>query len=98
MCMLSHFSHVQHFVAPCTETHQVPLPVGFSRREYWSRLPCPPAGALPDPGFETMSLTSPAFAGGFFTISATWEARMWEYQGYNPGKKLGILELCILFL
>ena len=37
-------------------------------------LPCPPPGALPDPGIEPTSLTSPALAGGFFTTSATWEA------------------------
>ena len=34
---------------------------------------------------------------GSLPLALTWEAHMWEYQGYNPGKKLGILELCILF-
>ena len=53
---------------------QAPLSVGFSRQEYWSRLPCPPPEDLPDPGSQPASLTSPALAGGFFTISATWEA------------------------
>ena len=57
-----------------TVARQAPLPVGFSRQEYWSRLPCPPPEDLPDPGGEPVSLTSPALAGGFFTISATWEA------------------------
>ena len=47
--------------------------MGFSRQECWSRLPCPPAGDLPDPGIETASLTSPALAGRFFTTSATWD-------------------------
>ena len=37
-------------------------------------LPYPPPGDFSDPGFEPMSLTSPALAGGFFTTSATWEA------------------------
>ena len=37
-------------------------------------MPCPPPGNLPDPGIEPMSLTSPAYVGGFFTISATWGA------------------------
>ena len=32
-----------------TVAHQVPLPVGFSRQEYWSGLPCPSPGDLPDP-------------------------------------------------
>ena len=47
---------------------QAPLSMGSSRREYWSGLPCPPPGDLPDPGIETTSL---ALAGRFFTISAT---------------------------
>ena len=49
--------------------------MGFSRQEYWSGLPYPPPGDLPDPGIDSVSLTSPALAGGFFTISAIWEAR-----------------------
>ena len=48
--------------------------MGFSRQEYWSGLPCPPPRDLPDPGIEPGSLPSPALAGGFFTINATWEA------------------------
>ena len=46
---------------------QVPLPTVFSRQEYWSGLPCPAPGNLPDPGIKPVSLTSPALAGGFFT-------------------------------
>ena len=48
--------------------------MGFSRQEYWIELPCPPPGALSDPGIESASLTSPALAGGFFTTSVTWKA------------------------
>ena len=51
----------------------------FSRQEYWSGLPCPPPGDLPDPGIEPWSLASPALAGGFFTPSATWEAPVVQY-------------------
>ena len=43
----------------------------FSRQEYWSELPYPTPGDIPDPGIEPMSLTSAALAGGFFTTSAT---------------------------
>ena len=43
---------------------QAPLSIGFSRQEYWSGLPFPSPGDLPDPGFEPMS---PALLGGFFT-------------------------------
>ena len=48
--------------------------MGFSGQEYWSELPCPPPGDLPDPGTELTSLRSPALAGGFFTSSATCTA------------------------
>ena len=34
-----------------------PLPMGFSRQEYWSGLPCPPPGGLPNRGIELRSLT-----------------------------------------
>ena len=60
---------------PGTVAHQTPLSVGFSRQEYWSGLPCPPPGDLPDPGIKPTSLMSPALAGVFFTASATWEAK-----------------------
>ena len=43
---------------------QAPLPMGFSRQEYWCGLPCPPPEDLPDPGVKLTPLTSPAFAGG----------------------------------
>ena len=67
--MLSLFSRVRFFVTPWTAAHQAPLPMGFSRQEYWSGLPCPPPGDLPDPGIEPTSLTSlgsPAPVGSFF--------------------------------
>ena len=47
----------------------------------WSGLPCPPPEDLPNPGMEPMSLTSPALAGGFFTISTTWEAPINSQMG-----------------
>ena len=48
--------------------------MGLSRQEYWSGLPCPPPGDLPDPGIEPESFMSPALVGRFFTVRATWEA------------------------
>ena len=39
---------------------QAPLSMGFSRQEYYSRLPFPPPGDLPDPGIEPASPVSPA--------------------------------------
>ena len=72
-CMLSHCSHVRLCVTLWTAARQAALSMGFSRQGYWSALPCPPLGDLLDPGIEPVSLTSPALAGGFFNISATWE-------------------------
>ena len=39
-------------MTPWTVALQAPLFVGFSRQDYWSGLPCPPLGDLPDPGVE----------------------------------------------
>ena len=46
---------------------QAPLSVGFFSQEYWSGLPFPPPGDLPDPGIKCVSPASPALAGGFLT-------------------------------
>ena len=43
------------FVAPLTIVHQAPLSMGFSRQEYWSGLPFPPPGDLPDTGIKPRS-------------------------------------------
>ena len=61
-CVLSHFSCVWLFMTLWIVGHQAPLSMGFSRQEYWSRLPCPPPGDLPDPGIGVASLISPALA------------------------------------
>ena len=37
---------------------QAPLSMGFPRQEYWSGLPCPSPGDLPNPGIKSTSLTS----------------------------------------
>ena len=50
------------------------LTLWFSRQEYWSGLPCPPPRDRPNSGIDPGSLTSPAFAGRFFTTSITCEA------------------------
>ena len=63
--------------------------MGFPRQEYWSGLPCPTPGDLPNPGTDPLSLMSPALADRFFTTSATWEAHdkhisvhKWIHCGY----------------
>ena len=40
---------------PWTVAHQASLSMGFSTQEYWSGLPCPPPGDLPNPGIEPVS-------------------------------------------
>ena len=52
----------------------------FSRQEYWSGLPCPSPGYLPNPGIEPSSFMSSALAGKFFTSSATWEAHLFIFD------------------
>ena len=44
--------------------------MGLSRYEYWSGLPCPPPGDLPNPEIKPVSLTSPALTDGFLTTNA----------------------------
>ena len=54
--MLSRLSRVQFFATLWTVACQAPLSVGFYKEEYWSGLPRPSPGDLPDPGVEPMSL------------------------------------------
>ena len=66
-CMLN---HVQLFVIAQTVACQAPQSTGFSRQEYWSGLPFPPPGYLPNPGVKPVSPVSPALAGRFFTTES----------------------------
>ena len=55
-CMHAYLlSCVQLFATPWTIAHQALLSMGFSRQEYWSGLPCPPPGDLPNVGIEPRS-------------------------------------------
>ena len=62
--------------------------MGSSRQEYWGRLQPLPLGNLPDSGIKPASLVSPALAGGFFTISTTWEAPKFFADMPNYPKQL----------
>ena len=59
-------SHVWLFVTPWTIAHQIPLSMGFPRQEYWSGLPFPSPGDLPDPGVK---LASPALQADSLPLS-----------------------------
>ena len=57
--VLSRFSQVWRFVTLWAIAFQAPLSMGFSRQEYWSGLPCPPLGDLPNPGIKPSSPGAP---------------------------------------
>ena len=63
------FSHVQLFATPWTVAHQTPLSMEFFRQEYWSCLPFPTPGHLPNPEMEPASLVPPTLTGRFCTLS-----------------------------
>ena len=79
-CVLS---HVQLFAIPWTVVHQAPLSMGSSRQEYWSGLPFPPPGDLPNPGINPVSLASSELAGGFFITKLSGKPRK-RTPLYNP--------------
>ena len=83
LCVLSHLQ------PPWTVARQVPVSMEFSRQEYWSELPFPTPGDLPNQGTELLSLTSPELAGRFFTSSITWEAQstILQYKNLRKIKK-----------
>jgi len=57
VCVWQSLSHVRLFVTPWTVTCQAPLSMEFSRPGYWSGLPFPSPGDLPNPGIKPMSPT-----------------------------------------
>ena len=69
VCVQS-LSCVQLFVTPWTVAHQASLSEEFSRKDYWSGLPFPALGDLPNEGIEPTSLGFPTLAGEFFTIAS----------------------------
>ena len=72
-CALNCFSSVR-LCNPVNGSPPGSVSTGLSRQECWNGLLGPSPGALAYTGFEPASLLSPALAGRFFTISATWEA------------------------
>ena len=74
-CMLSHSSRVLLFVTPGTVACQALLPMGFSRQEYWSGLPYPSPGDLPNPRNEPVP---PALQADSLTQSH-WGSLLWTW-------------------
>ena len=80
-------------MTPWTVAHQVPLSMELSRQEYWSGLPFPPPGDLPDSGIEPTSLASHVsyIAGRFFTSTPPGKLFYEEVTG-----KLGLHQVLVL--
>ena len=80
-------SRVRLFATPWTVAYQAPLSMGFSRQEYWSGLPFPSPGDLPDPGIEP---GSPALEADALTS----EPSLWHFlnKDYKQGIKTVIIE------
>ena len=76
--MCESLSRVRLFVTPWTVAHQAPLSVEFPRQEYWSGLPFPSSGDLPDPGIKPRSpelqvdLWESAYNGFPSTVPGIW--------------------------
>ena len=80
-------SRVQLCVTLWTVAYHSSLSMGFSRQEYWSGLPCPPPGDLPNPGIEPRSPESHAFSGRFFTTETPGKPidpyLFWIFRDWN---------------
>ena len=89
VCVLSHFGCVLIFVTPWAIAGQAPLSMGVSRQEYWSGLPCPAPGDLPNPGIEPTSHISMHWQMGSLPLVlprkilfSTWGPLSQQYQYY----------------
>ena len=69
-------------VSPWTVARQTPLSMGFSRQEYWSGLPYPSPGDLPDPQIESVSLVTPPSMG--FSRQEYWSELPYPSPGDLP--------------
>ena len=79
-CALSCFGRVRLFATPWNVAHRAPLSIEFSKQEYWSGLPFPSPGDLPDPGLKPTSPAIPALQADSLPMS---------HQGSPaPGKSL----------
>ena len=68
-CMLSRSVVSDFSVTPRTVDRQAPLSMEFSRQGYWSGLPFPSTGDLPNPGIKPIAPMAPALTGRFFTTA-----------------------------
>ena len=85
-------SPVRLFVTPWTVAHQAPPSMGFSRQEYWSGLPFPSPGDLPDPGIQP---TSPALEADALTSEPPgkpeYTEELYKEDLHNPDNHYGMI-------
>ena len=75
------------FATPWPVARQAPLSMGFPRQEYWSGVPFPPLGRLPDPGIKPVSPALQAascIAGGFFTTEQPGKPQIKGTRAQSP--------------
>ena len=84
-CCAKLISHVWLFETLWTVAHQAPLSMEFSRQKFWSRLPFPSPGDLPDPGIEPVSHAFPSLAGRLFTTAPPdWDSNFHLVSSLTP--------------
>ena len=83
MCMQSYSSSQILLQLSQTAARQAPLPMGFSRQQYWSGLPCPPPGDLPDPGTDPHLLCLPPRQAGSLPGNSITEHSRFKTWGEN---------------
>ena len=69
--------------------------MGFSRQEYWNKLPCPPPGALPNPGTEPASPEFPALQADYLPTEPSLTTVTLSVNGLNAPTKRHRLADCI---
>ena len=77
------------FATPLAVAHQAPLSIGFPRQEYWSGLPVPSPGGLPNTGIEP---TSPALASRVFTTEPPAKPRYYDTMMIKEEKEIIVLK------
>ena len=70
-------NHVRLFATPWTVAHKAPLPMGFPRQEYWSALPFPSPGDLPDPGTKPSLIACVSCIGRQILYQLSCEGSPW---------------------
>ena len=106
VCMLSGFSHICLFATLWMAVHQAPLSMGFFRQEYWSGLPCPSTGNVPNPRIKPMSPASPALLidslllshrrslGEIFRNIINRQCYCWKYRYHHRQRNEAVIAFC----